>query len=90
MKGGYSIIDAKGLNLLAGEKVTIAGIRKECETALAAKKLVLVENCKWATSDMTAIPVMLNTVGDDLIATASTLQIYVDKNDGVEVHNMLA
>lgn len=88
MNGGYYMIDCKGLNLLAESAQTITGLREESDTAYATGKPLLACNCKWGTTPITPIAVMAIPIGDDLVFTASTLQIYVAKNSAVTVVNM--
>lgn len=94
MKGGYTMIDCKGLNLQIETAQTISGIYAACKTAIATEKPVFAYNIIFGTNNkMTPIPVMVNfesAESEYIVATASTVQIWVTKADSVTVRNMLA
>ena len=93
-KGGYAQIDCAGLDLLSDSSVTIKGMYARLIEAIEQQKLVLACNIVWGSGNpMTPIPVMVNfestSANADIIVTASTLQIVVDKDDAVEVRNLI-
>lgn len=91
MKGGYSMIDCGGLDLIKGSTPqTIAGLRAQCESALKVDKMVIACNCVWDEKPVTSIPVMLVKIGDDIIGSFGTLQIWVDKDSVVTIVNLVA
>lgn len=59
MKGGYSLIDATGLNL--GNVGKVDGIYAKLMTAYKANKLVLLDGVVNGTAKFTPIPAFLAT-----------------------------
>ena len=90
MNGGYVLIDCEGLDLLKGSTPqTITGLRERVETALKSDKMIVACNCKWGNGvSISPISCFALILGDDLIVTASTLQIYISKLDVVTIVNM--
>lgn len=88
---GYIIIDCKGLNFLAESPQTINGIYKKAEEAMNSGKAVHAANCVWGTGvAVTPIAVLLTTPAGPgtIVATASTLQIWITSDDSVMIVNM--
>lgn len=88
MNGGYFLVDCSGIELTTETKQTITGIRAKVEKAYNADKPVYACNLTFGSLKATPIQVMLTVVGDDIVGTASTLQLYIDKADGVTIVNM--
>lgn len=91
MVGGYILVDCEGLDLLKGSTPqTITGIRKKVEDAMATGKEIRACNCIWGEGvAVTPISVLCVELGDYVIATASTLQIWISKQDVVTISNMV-
>lgn len=87
-KGGYALIDCKGLNMLAESKQTITGLYEQVKVAMLANKPMVACNCKWGTKPITPIDVFAIDWIDYIICTSSTLQVIIDKQDGVVIQNM--
>lgn len=86
---GYVLVDCTGINLLAGEKQTIAGIFSKSTEAITTGKPIYAINLQYGEGvPMTPVSVMAITEGGKYIFTASVLQIIVDSEDGVEVVNL--
>ena len=91
MKGGYYLIDCKGLDLIKGlTPQTIPGLRADVEKALASNKPVIACNCVWDEGPASPVAVLLTHVGDNIIATACTLQIIVSEASVVTINNLVA
>ena len=91
LNGGYTQIDCTGIELNSAEKQTVAGIYKQVETAYKANKQVIACNATFAEAGCTPISVMVNPapgVADTYVCTAATLQLWIDKENGVTVVNM--
>lgn len=90
MKGGYVLIDCKGLDLKVSSGQTITGLYNSAVSALKRGKAVFAENLKWGTDNVSPVPVFVNFDGteDYIVCTASTLQIVVTKADAVTIINM--
>ena len=88
IKGGYAIIDCKGLNLLSETSQTIAGLFDKVNTAYKRNKLIHAVNVKWGTTPMSPIPIFVNDLDGVLVCTASTLQIRISNDDSVTIVNM--
>lgn len=88
---GYVRIDCKGLELTSETKQTITGIFNRVKEAHGTGKPCIVYNATWDGYLMSPISVMINErPSGHYIATASTLQIEIDNEDGVTIINMLA
>ena len=91
MKGGYVLVDCKGLDLTSESTQTITGLYAKIKAGMATGKLIIAENMIWG-DDGTISPVhvfaidMGSTYG--IYCTASTLQIRVSPADVVTIVNM--
>lgn len=91
MNAGYILIDCKGLELTSQNTQTITGIYDRVTQAIQTGKPIIAGNCQWENDVMTPISVMVTPRSSgNYIATASTLQMEIDPNDGVTIINMLA
>ena len=89
--GGYSQIDCSGIDLITADKQTIKGIYAQVKKAAKANKAVLACNMIFSQKPCTPAYVMVNAdpAGTTTyVCTASTLQLWVDEDDGVTVVNM--
>ena len=94
VKGGYALIDCTGINLQAQSTVTITGLYARLSEAIKEQKFVLACNIEFGSGNkMTPVPVMVNfettSANSDIVATSSTVQIWVDKDDVVTIVNMI-
>lgn len=88
---GYVIIDCKGLELTSQTKQTITGIYNRVRDAYNTGKPCICYNCLWEDDVMSPFNVMINPRSSgNYIATASTLQIEIDDEDGIEITNMIS
>ena len=91
MKGGYVLVDCKGLDLTSESTQTINGLYAKVKAAMATGKLIIAENMIWG-GDGSISPVhvfaidMGSTYG--IYCTASTLQIRISPADVVTIVNM--
>ena len=88
LNGGYTMVDCTGIELNTAEKQTITGIRAQVDKAYAANKPIYAYNLTWNSLKATPIQIMLTVEDNNLIGTASTLQLIIDKADGVTINNM--
>lgn len=92
LKGGYTMIDCKGLNLLSQSAQTISGLYNDCKTAIATGKAVFAHNINFGVGNpMTPVPIMVNfesAESTSIVCTASTIQIWVASNDAVTIVNL--
>ena len=92
MKGGYVLVDCKGLDLTSESTQTITGLYAKVKAAMATGKMIIAENMIWGDTDHPISPVagfginMGSTYG--IYVTASTLQIRVSPADVVTIVNM--
>lgn len=90
MKGGYILIDCKGLNLLSQSAQTVTGLYARLSEAFKLGKPILACNCNYGEGvPMTPISVMVIDEGGTYIATSSILQILVSSDDSVVIRNLL-
>ena len=89
---GYILIDAPTLDLTKGStEQTISGIYARVQAAMKTNKPIFVENAKWGTKVMTPIQVMCQQEdATTVVATASTLQIWITSADKVTIVNLVA
>ena len=91
MNGGYIMIDCTGIEMTSQEKQTITGIFDKISNANNCNKPIYAVNCTWESYTMSPIAIMVNLrPSGNYIATASTLQLEIDPDDGVTIINMLA
>lgn len=95
MNGGYAMIDCTGLDLTKGSTPqTIDGLYDSLQVALEHGKPVIAYNCEWNENGvdrlMSPISVMVVQYSENLIvATASTLQVFVGSDDSVTINNLV-
>lgn len=90
-KGGYVLVDCTGLDLIKGSTPqTIPGLRAQVDKAYASGKPVFACNCNWDGGFASPVAVLITKIGDDMVCTASTLQIWVSKASVVTISNMAA
>lgn len=90
MNGGYIMIDGTGIELTSQSTTTVTGIFDKVNEAYEKKKPVYVVNITFEQDVMSPVAVMINPrPSGNYICTASTLQIEVDPDDGVTIHNMV-
>lgn len=92
LQGGYYMIDCAALNLLSQTTQTSTRLYAELKSAISVGKPVFAYNVLWGSNNpMTAIPLMVNYESSDtdtIVATASTLQIYVAKTGEITIVNL--
>lgn len=91
--GGYIMVDCTGIDLNTDTKQTISGIFNKVATAFKSGKPVYCVNATFNISGTgnTVSPVAVMVNSDEnggYVATASTLQLWIDSDDGVTIVNM--
>ena len=81
IKGGYSMVDATGLDL--GNPVKVDGIYNKLLTAYKADKLVVIENAKNGTAKFTPIAAFLAMESTTIILTIMNLPYRVSSDDTI-------
>ena len=90
LKGGYAMVDCKGLNLLADAPQTISGLRKAVKAAYESNKPIIACNCVYGAGvPLTPIQVFEIEETGVYIMTASILQVRVHEGDVVTIENLL-
>jgi len=88
MKGGYQMVDCKGLDLTGGSTAqTIAGIHEEFSKALASNKPVYLYGCKNGTNKPTTpIQAFLNAgATGTIVATIAGAKLFVSSENAVVI-----
>lgn len=86
---GYIMIDCTGLNLLAAESQTVSGLYAKCVEALETGKPCIACNMIYGEGvSMSPVSVFGIYEDDNIIFTASVLQIIVTPEDGVTIINL--
>lgn len=90
MNGGYYMINCKGLDLLKGlTPQTITGLYSKMQNALTRNKPIYAYNCVWGVLPVSPVQIFLVPISDDaIVATSSTLQVWVTYDDVVTIVNM--
>ena len=91
MKGGYVLVDCKGLDLLSESTQTITGLYAKVKAAMATGKLIIAENMIWGDDgSISPVHVFAIDMGPTygIYCTASTLQIRISPADVVTIVNM--
>lgn len=91
--GGYIMVDCTGIDLNTSTKQTVTGIFNRVEIAFKSGKPVYASGATFninGTGNFTSpINVMINSdENGGYVATASTLQLWIDKDDGVQIVNL--
>lgn len=92
MNPGYAMIDLTGLDLTGGStEQTVTGLYAQIKKGIASGKELVGHNAIWGTGvPMTPISFFAIEYSSSLIiATASTLQIYITNADKVTIVNMV-
>lgn len=94
MKGGYFMIDCKGLDLTDETEQTISGLYAQMQDALMSGKPIYAYNCVWGSnsdSPMSPIPFFAQQWTDGLVVgTASILNITCSSADKVNVTSLVS
>lgn len=86
MKGGYYILDASGVNLLASAKATVSGIHAKAITALATGKPIIMHNCTYgANVPASPVPCFGHMSSTSVVLHVAMLEITIDNADGVTI-----
>lgn len=93
LKGGYFMIDCKGLDLTSDSEQTISGLYAQMQKGLANGKPLMAYNCVWGTnSDAPLSPIHFFaqqwTTGL-VVGTASILNITCTDADKVNVTSLV-
>lgn len=92
LKGGYCMIDCAGLDLLSQESQSSTRIYAQMKEAIELGKPTFAYNIMFGSNNpMTAVPIMVNfesSASTTIVATASTLQIWVDATGAITIVNM--
>lgn len=88
MRGGYFNIDASGLDIHKTSKQTIKGLYKQVLKATKINKPAFVYNTisnEYGKISPFGVFCYFVSENENIFLTASTMEIIVDKNDGVLV-----
>lgn len=92
IKGGYAMIDCKGLDLLGGSTPqTITGLYNDCVEALKSGKAIFAHNCIYGDGHEASPIAVMGQQEDEntIVFTSSILQIWVTNEDSVTVVSLL-
>lgn len=90
IKGGYTMVDCKGMNLLAQSTQTISGLFADVDSAFKTGKPIQAYNCVYGTGvALTPINVFAIKEAGNYKLTASILQITVTPDNEVTVLNLV-
>lgn len=87
MNGGYTLIDFRGNDI--GENLKIDGIYKAVENAFNVGKSIQFVNAKNNSMDSSPITVFACKGDKKYYCTSSTLQLVVNEDDTITVHNLV-
>lgn len=86
MNGGYSMLDASGVNLLAAAKATVSGIHAKAIAALATGKPIIMNNCTYGANVPTSpVPCFGHMSSTSVVLHTAMLEITIDNADGVTI-----
>lgn len=90
IKGGYAMVDCKGLNLLSQSSQTISGLYDKAMEAVKSDKPIQAYNCDYGAGvPVTPIPVFAIIEAGVIIFTASILQVRIASDDSVTITSLL-
>lgn len=94
LKGGYFMIDCKGLDLTSDSEQTISGLYAQMQKGLASGKPLMAYNCVWGSnsdSPLTPIHFFAQQWSEGLVVgTASILNITCSSADKVNVTSLVS
>ncbi len=84
------MVDCTGLDLTKGStEQTINGLYARVKDAMAMNKEIIAYNCNWGGLPVTPIGCMaIQVLSNTIVATASTLQIWITSADKVTIVNL--
>lgn len=86
MNGGYFMLDASGVNLLAESKATVSGIHAKAITALSTGKPIIMNNCTYgANVPVSPVPCFGHMSSTSAVLHTAMLEITIDSSDGVTI-----
>lgn len=90
MNGGYVMIDCTGIDLLKGETPqTVTGLYAKVQAAMQTGKPIYAFGMIWGSGKpVTPVQVFCIQFDNEVICTASTLQVRVNSSDVVTIVNM--
>lgn len=90
LTGGYIMIDASGVNLLAESAQTKAGIYQTVQNAMRFNKPLYAYGLTWGSNRVISpVHVFAIQLYDNTITcTASTLQIVITSSDEITINNL--
>lgn len=93
MKGGYIMVDCKGLNLTGGSTPqTITGIWNDAKTALASGKPIVTHNCVYGTgikvSPIVCFGWYISTT--EIVIVCSTIHVHIKNDNTVTTQDVAA
>lgn len=92
LKGGYVLVDCKGLDLLGGSTPqTIDGLYAACDIAMKSGKPILACNCIYGEGHACSPVAVMGQreSANSLVFTSSILQIVVTDEDKVTIISLL-
>lgn len=92
LRGGYVMIDCKGLNLLGGSTPQVkTGLYKKIKKAIQDDMPIFAHNCVYGEGHpMSPIQVFAQQESStQIVATSSILQIWVTNEDSVTIVSLL-
>ena len=92
LKGGYVLVDCKGLNLLGGSTPqSIDGLYAACDVAMKSGKPIIACNCIYGKGhECSPVAVMgQRESAHTIVFTSSILQVIVTDEDSVTVVSLV-
>lgn len=91
LKGGYVMVDCKGLELTETDPQSIAGIWDIAKNALASGKPIIAYNCVYNTAPVSPVESFgwyLDT--DEIVIVGATLHIHVKDDNTATVLDVVS
>lgn len=87
MRGGYFLVNCKGLDLTGGDTPqTIAGIWNKAEIAVNSGKPIVACNCKYGDADVSPVTCFGWYIAEDeIVIVGATLHIHIKDDDTLTV-----
>lgn len=91
MNGGYTILDAGGIDLTETDPQEIDGAWERTQAAMSTGKPIIAHNCNYGDKPVSPVPVFgWGIATDEVVLVGATLHIHVKDDDTCTVLDVVS
>lgn len=91
MNGGYTILDAGGIDLTETDPQEISGAWNRTKAAIATGKPIIAHNCFYGSAPVSPVPVFgWKIANDEVVLVGATLHIHVKDDNTCTVLDVVS